>query len=110
MTSSWSENGFSPSHSLELAREAEKYRNGTIELHHVPVGQAADASPKFCFGDRVTLSAIMRDGARRPFASLGPTAMRNNGKSAGSVVKGQTVTETSKSNVLSWRITTGRGL
>ena len=34
-----------------LAREAEKDRDGTIEPHHVAVGQAADASAQFGFRD-----------------------------------------------------------
>src|SRR5687768_14154249 len=62
MTSSWTENGLSPSHSLEVAREADTYRNDTIELHHVPHGHAADANPKLRFADR---RHLIRHTARR---------------------------------------------
>ena len=52
----------------------------------------------------------LTDGARSPLRSFGSTASRNNGASAGSVVKAQIVMESVASKLSSCRMTTDRGL
>jgi hypothetical protein len=65
--------------------------------------------PSFVLGTVVILSTINRDGALRPFVSLGSIRKRNNGAAVGSEVNAQIVIEAVASKRSSCTITTGRG-
>jgi hypothetical protein len=67
-------------------------------------------APSFSLGIEVILSTISRQGDLRPLPSVGDTAGRKSGTSAGLVVSGQTVIEAVYLKRSSCNTTTGRGL
>jgi hypothetical protein len=66
--------------------------------------------PKRLLGIAVSLSTMIRHGARNPLLELDWTSSLKIGAGVGSVVKGHTTIESLASNRSSWTMTAGRGL